>query len=68
MDTSGAGLMVDGWLRLRGWARIGVLVSRLRALVDDELRRRIDSPSTESGNDKLFEVIKRLVVLNGQDQ
>ncbi|KAF9881960.1 helicase associated domain-containing protein [Colletotrichum karsti] len=30
LDTLGRGLMVDEWVRLRGWARLGVLVSRLR--------------------------------------
>ncbi|KFA75470.1 hypothetical protein S40288_01240 [Stachybotrys chartarum IBT 40288] len=30
LDTLGRGLLVDGWLKLRGWARIGVLVARLR--------------------------------------
>ena len=37
LDTLGRGLVVDGWLRLRGWARIGVLVSRLRCMLDDVL-------------------------------
>ncbi|KAL9099346.1 MAG: hypothetical protein Q9187_009508, partial [Circinaria calcarea] len=30
IDTLGRGLIVDNWLRLRGWARIGVLIRRLR--------------------------------------
>ncbi|KAI9876746.1 MAG: hypothetical protein M1823_007221, partial [Watsoniomyces obsoletus] len=29
VDVQGGGMMVDGWLRLRGWARIGVY-DRLR--------------------------------------
>lgn len=67
VDTSGAGILVDGWLKLRGWARIGVLASRLRALLDDELRRRIDAPGT--GDDGgLFDIVTQLVALNGQDQ
>ena len=36
LDTLGRGLVVDGWLRLRGWARIGVLVSRLRGMLEEE--------------------------------
>ena len=68
VDTCGHGLVVDGWLRLRGWARIGVLVSRLRALLDDALRRRIDRPGTSLGDDDLIRVVRRLVHLNGQDQ
>jgi HrpA-like RNA helicase len=75
--TSGAGILVDGWLQLRGWARIGVLASRLRALLDDDLRRRIDSPGTlgdhhgdddDAADDDLFEIVRHLVELNGQDK
>lgn len=60
--------MVDEWLRLRGWARIGVLISRLRALLDDALRRRIDQPSASSTEDSVIGIVRRLVQLNGQDQ
>ncbi|KAI1608067.1 DEAD/DEAH box helicase [Exophiala viscosa] len=67
VETSGAGILVDGWLKLRGWARIGVLASRLRALLDDELRRRIDSPGT-ADDGGLFDIVTQLVALNGQDQ
>lgn len=42
VDPSGAGVSVDGWLRMRGWARIGVLVARLRGVLDAELRRRVE--------------------------
>lgn len=45
----GRGLIVDGWLRLRGWARIGVLVSRLRMLLDEALQARIDNPALVFG-------------------
>jgi len=68
VDTSGAGLVVDGWLKLRGWARIGVLASRLRVLVDDELRRRIDSSSSQVPGGSLFDIVRHLVELNGQDK
>lgn len=68
VETSGAGLLVDGWLKLRGWARIGVLASRLRVLVDDELRRRIDSSGSQVHDGSLFDVVRHLVELNGQDK
>ena len=60
--------MVDGWLRLRGWARIGVLVSRLRALLDDALRKRVDQPSAYSAEDSVIALVRRLIQYNGQDQ
>ncbi|KAK5224689.1 putative ATP-dependent RNA helicase ucp12 [Exophiala xenobiotica] len=68
IDTTGTGIVVDGWLKLRGWARIGVLASRLRALLDDDLRRRIDSPGTVVEGDSLFDIVRQLVELNGQDK
>jgi ATP-dependent RNA helicase DHX57 len=68
VDTYGNGLLVDQWLRLRGWARIGVLVSRLRALLDDVLRKRIDQPGADSAEDSVIGIVRRLVQFNGQDQ
>ncbi|KIX04463.1 uncharacterized protein Z518_05331 [Rhinocladiella mackenziei CBS 650.93] len=68
IDTSGAGILVDGWLRLRGWARIGILASRLRTLLDDELRKRIDSSNDVKDDGELFDIVQHLVELNGQDK
>jgi len=45
----GRGLIVDGRLRLRGWARIGVLASRLRLMLDEVLATRIDHPDPGLG-------------------
>lgn len=68
----GRGLIVDGWLRLRGWARIGVLVSRLRMMLDDILATKIDNPDTSNtssqAEERVIEVVKWLVELNGLDQ
>ncbi|KAH0842951.1 hypothetical protein AYO21_03334 [Fonsecaea monophora] len=73
VDTVGRGVVVDGWVKLRGWARIGVLASRLRALLDDELRKRIDTPRHLAGDgaedhDGIFEIVRHLVEFNGQDR
>jgi len=68
IDPSGAGLVVDRWLRLRGWARIGALVSRLRAILDNDLRARIDSRAVPGQDHRVFDIVRRLVELNGQDQ
>lgn len=71
----GRGIVVDGWLRLRGWARIGVLVSRLRMMLDSVLAARIDNPSASSlggaGEEleaKVIELVTKLVEYNGLDQ
>ncbi|KAK2740128.1 hypothetical protein FQN57_006243 [Myotisia sp. PD_48] len=68
LDTLGRGVLVDEWLRLRGWARIGVLISRLRMMLDEVLRRKIDNPSLELGEDEVIKAVRHLVLLNGQDR
>jgi ATP-dependent RNA helicase DHX57 len=68
----GRGLIVDGWLRLRGWARIGVLVSRLRLMLDEIIAARIYnpgfSPVSDDLGDRVIEIVKKLVEFNGLDQ
>ncbi|KAJ5610985.1 hypothetical protein N7510_007704 [Penicillium lagena] len=75
LDTMGRGLVVDGWLRLRGWARIGVLVSRLRMMLDEALAARFDNPSLGSDSsgalaigDQVIDAVKKLIEFNGLDQ
>ncbi|CZT10732.1 related to helicases [Rhynchosporium agropyri] len=68
LDTLGRGLIVDGWLRLRGWARIGVLVSRLRGMLDDVLARKIDEPELDLAGNEVVETVLHLVQLDGLDQ
>jgi ATP-dependent RNA helicase DHX57 len=58
---------VDGWLRLRGWARIGVLVSRLRGLVDGIIEKKVENPGLDLGNDEVIKVVTKLVELDGLD-
>ncbi|OCL12583.1 ATP-dependent RNA helicase A [Glonium stellatum] len=68
LDTLGRGLVVDGWLRLRGWARIGVLVSRLRAMLDEVLGQKIDNPALDLGGSDVVDIVRRLVELDGLDR
>ncbi|KAI9785367.1 MAG: hypothetical protein M1839_000386 [Geoglossum umbratile] len=68
LDTLGRGLVVDGWLRLRGWARIGVLISRLRKMLDELLARKIDDPGLDLVDDEVVGIARRLVELDGLDQ
>ncbi|KAL2160631.1 hypothetical protein VTH06DRAFT_1319 [Thermothelomyces fergusii] len=82
LDTQGRGLLVDGWLRLRGWARIGVLVSRLRGVIDRLIERRIENPSAGLGRSspdggaagggggsaaEIIRLVTKLVELDGLD-
>ncbi|KAK4888352.1 hypothetical protein LTR28_002958, partial [Elasticomyces elasticus] len=68
LDTLGRGLLVDGWLRLRGWARIGVLVSRLRMMLDEVLAKKIDDPSVDLEKNEVVDVVRRLIELDGLDR
>lgn len=68
LDTLGRGLIVDGWLRLRGWARIGVLISRLRIMLDDVLARKIDEPEMNLEANEVVSTVIKLVELDGMDQ
>ena len=67
LDTMGRGIIVDGWLRLRGWARIGVLVSRLRGLMDDVIAQKADEPGLDLASNEVLAAVRRLVDLDGMD-
>ena len=68
LDTLGRGLVVDGWLRLRGWARIGVLIGRLRGMFDEVLARKIDEPGLDVGGDEVVGLVRKLVRFDGLDR
>lgn len=67
LDTLGRGLLVDGWLRLRGWARIGVLVARLRGMVDDLIADKVENPGLSLDGNKVIKMVIKLIELNGLD-
>ncbi|KAK5657292.1 hypothetical protein OQA88_3354 [Cercophora sp. LCS_1] len=67
LDTQGRGLVVDGWLRLRGWARIGVLVSRLRGVIDRLIAQRVEDPAMELHGNEVIRMVTRLIELDGMD-
>ncbi|KAI6809166.1 P-loop containing nucleoside triphosphate hydrolase protein [Hortaea werneckii] len=68
IDPQGRGLLVDGWVRLRGWARIGVLVSRLRMMLDDLLARKVDEPGLDMSEAAIVKVVRRMVTFDGLDR
>jgi len=68
MDSAGRGLVVDGWMRLRGWARIGVLVSRIRGILDRLLEDKIEDPGLDVGRNEVVGVVRRLIELDGMDR
>ncbi|KAI1175456.1 DEAD/DEAH box helicase [Nemania sp. FL0916] len=67
LDTLGRGLVVDGWLRLRGWARIGVLVSRLRGMVDNVIAMKVNNPQMDVRNNEVIKMVAKLIEFDGLD-
>ncbi|KAI2778624.1 P-loop containing nucleoside triphosphate hydrolase protein [Daldinia loculata] len=67
LDTLGRGLVVDGWLRLRGWARIGVLVSRLRGMVDNIIALKVNDPHVDVRDNEVIRMVAKLIELDGLD-
>lgn len=70
VDALGRGITVDNWIRLRGWGRIGVLLGRLRWLLDGVLKQRIDKPGWELGDTakEFIESVTALITWNGKLQ
>jgi ATP-dependent RNA helicase DHX57 len=71
VDTYGRGVIVDGWIRLKGWARIGVLVGRLRKMLDKVLEGRIERPSAgrdDKEGEEVVALVRKLVELDGLDR
>ncbi|VBB75383.1 Putative ATP-dependent RNA helicase [Podospora comata] len=69
LDTQGRGLVVDGWLRLRGWARIGVLVSRLRGVIDKLIETKVENPGVDFDKQKqdVIRLVVKMIELDGMD-
>ncbi|KAF4981106.1 hypothetical protein FZEAL_3013 [Fusarium zealandicum] len=67
LDTLGRGLLVDGWLRLRGWARVGVLVARLRGMVDELIAKKVESPELSVKDDEVIKLVRKMIELDGMD-
>lgn len=57
-------------MRFRGWARIGVLVSRLRGMLDALLEKWVEKPGSSDWpeGDRVVDIVKHLVELEGLDR
>ena len=60
-------MKVDGWLRVKCWPRIGVLVGCLRAMLDEALLRKVDDPSLDLQNGEEVKFVRQLIELDGMD-
>lgn len=67
LDMSGRGVKVDGWIRVKCWLRIGVLVKCLRVLLDRELQRKVDNPGLEVAGSEAVGLVRRLIEFDGMD-
>ncbi|ODQ64835.1 P-loop containing nucleoside triphosphate hydrolase protein [Nadsonia fulvescens var. elongata DSM 6958] len=64
-DLNGRGVSVE-WVRLKCWVRIGVLVEKLRNLLDDVLSERLENPSQVTDNQKeIIKVVQDLIEKEG---
>ena len=71
LEIHGRGIIVDdGWLRLRGWARIGVLIGRLRLMLDAVLAAKVDDPwaSLDERGEEIVRAVRHLVEFDGMDR
>ena len=68
LDTLGRGLVIDGWLRVREWSRIGVLVRRVRKMLDDVLAMKIEDPGMDVSGNEVVGLARRLVEFDGLDR
>ncbi|KAK6360648.1 hypothetical protein TWF730_006784 [Orbilia blumenaviensis] len=67
LDMSGRGVKVDGWIRVKCWLRIGVLVKCLRVLLDVELQRKVENPGLEVAGSEAVGLVRRLIEFDGMD-
>lgn len=68
LDTLGRGLVLDRCVKLRGWARIGALVNRLRILLDAVLARKVEDPALDVSENEVVGLVRRLVEFDGMDR
>lgn len=54
------GIVMDNWLPIRTWCKNGVLIGKLRLLLDRIIQKKLDDPQTSEGDDVL-RVIEQLV-------
>ncbi len=53
--------------RLRGWARLGVLVSRLRGMVDNVIAMKVNNPEMDVRDNEVIRMAAKLIEFDGLD-
>ncbi|KAG0238761.1 hypothetical protein BGW42_002627 [Actinomortierella wolfii] len=67
VDHLGRGLEVgkDGFIRLRAFARIGVLVNQLKKLLDALLQAKISNPDLNVSDNPVIDMMLKLIITDG---
>ena len=58
-------ITVDGWIKFKAPARIGVLVMKLRKLLDNALSEKIEDPEMSLIGHPVLEAITKLLIKDG---
>ena len=58
-------LTLDGWIKFKAPARIGVLVMKLRQLLDNALTEKVENPEMNLIGHPVLEAIGRLLAKDG---
>lgn len=53
--------------RLRGWARLGVLVSRLRGMMDNVIAMKVNNPQMDVRDNEVIRMAAKLIEFDGLD-
>ncbi|ODV84397.1 hypothetical protein CANARDRAFT_8750 [[Candida] arabinofermentans NRRL YB-2248] len=67
------GIVIDGWLPIRTWCKNGVLITKLRHLLDQALKEKLSTPSytdvdteAKSLGDDVLETVEKLLAVESK--
>lgn len=63
ISSNSRGIIMDDWLPVRTWCKNAVLLTKLRLLLDQTIRVRLENPNTKLGGDVLT-IVERLIRSN----
>lgn len=65
VDPLGTGIVVDSWLGLKCWPRIGILIKILRNLFNQVMEQKLSNPSMDLDSNEIIHTIQQLTETNG---
>ncbi|ANB12516.1 putative helicase [Sugiyamaella lignohabitans] len=66
VDPLGEGIIVDGWLGLKCWPRVGILVRLLRKLFNSLLDSKFADPRLDISKHEIMDIVQKLIQSDGQ--